>query len=269
MTSIAKSFSKKRGSEKYLSKRKASDTDNSEKKPRIVPLSEPPPANGTDDEYDFDSSDEEDIRNTIGNVPLSWYRKYDHIGYDTSAQRIDKPAGKSEIDNFVDKMENPDYWRTVTDPQTGAEIVLSDEVVQAVRSMSGHRGPSDMYEPWDDWFTSEKMITPVTAHPPSKRSFVPSKWERLAVGRMVHAIKMGRMKLRPKDAPKPGRADKLYDLWAEGPRFVRRPGPPELAPPKRPRPYAPPPKRDLPSHAESYNPAPEYLFDDDEVRLIS
>ena len=40
-------------------------------------------ADGTKvDEYAYDSSDEEDIRNTIGNIPTNWYDEYGHIGYD-------------------------------------------------------------------------------------------------------------------------------------------------------------------------------------------
>ena len=39
-----------------------------------------------------DSSDEENI-NTIGNVPLEWYRHEDHIGYDQDGAAIVKVSG--------------------------------------------------------------------------------------------------------------------------------------------------------------------------------
>lgn len=63
-----------------------------------------------DDRYA--SSDEEDLRNTIGNVPIEWYDDYEHIGYDLRGQKILKPGGKSkdEIDTFLERMEDPDYW---------------------------------------------------------------------------------------------------------------------------------------------------------------
>lgn len=33
------------------------------------------------DEYaDHDTSDEEDIRNTVGNIPMNWYDEYKHLG---------------------------------------------------------------------------------------------------------------------------------------------------------------------------------------------
>lgn len=29
---------------------------------------------------DHDTSDEEDIRNTVGNIPMNWYDEYKHLG---------------------------------------------------------------------------------------------------------------------------------------------------------------------------------------------
>lgn len=70
--------------------------------------------NGVDapaDDDRFDSSDEEDLRNTIGNVPIEWYDDYEHVGYDLNGQKILKTGTKKgEIDNFLDRMEDPDYW---------------------------------------------------------------------------------------------------------------------------------------------------------------
>jgi ribosome biogenesis protein ERB1 len=43
-----------------------------------------------EDEYAYDSSDEEDIRNTIGNIPTNWYDEYGHIGYDLEGKKIRK-----------------------------------------------------------------------------------------------------------------------------------------------------------------------------------
>ena len=72
------------------------------------------------DEYeDYDSSDEEEIRNTVGNIPMEWYKDYEHIGYDLDGQKIIKPQQMDELDEFLDKMDNPDYWRTVRDKLTG------------------------------------------------------------------------------------------------------------------------------------------------------
>lgn len=53
----------------------------------------------------------QDIRNTVGNIPMEWYKDYPHIGYNLDGKKIFKPIrSKDELDEFLDKMENPDYW---------------------------------------------------------------------------------------------------------------------------------------------------------------
>ena len=77
----------------------------------------------------------------------------------------------------------------------------------------------------------------------------------VVVGRMVHAIKMGWMKL---DTPKPKPEDlhQYYLMWDADDKSeeVRRLENPIRAP--KPR---------LPGHAESYNPPPEYTFTKEET----
>ncbi|PAA91211.1 hypothetical protein BOX15_Mlig030552g1, partial [Macrostomum lignano] len=233
------------------------------KQPIESPLTAP-------DEYDYDSSDDEDIRNTVGNVPMHWYTKYPHIGYDTEGKKLMKPDTGDQLDDFMAKMDDPEYWRTVIDPKTGQRIVLCDEDVQLVKNIVRGRVPDpnvDPYEDHTDWFTSDTMATPVTAHPPSKSSFVPSKWERLRVGRMVHAIKMGWMLTgeqraearRQREAAARGdNANRFYDIWD------RQAGDEDEAI-RRKLPYIRPPKKAPPTHYESYNPPEEYLFDDEEL----
>ena len=74
-------------------------------------------------------------------------------------------------------------------------------------------------QPWVEFFTNETMIHPLTAHPPQKRSFIPSKWEKQRVGRMVHSIKMGWMKPKKpaKDSDDSDSEDEnmFYELWKD------------------------------------------------------
>ncbi|KAL1767410.1 ribosome biogenesis protein BOP1 [Sigmodon hispidus] len=202
------------------------------------------------DEYEEDSSDEEDIRNTVGNVPLAWYDDFPHVGYDLDGKRIYKPLRtRDELDQFLDKMDDPDFWRTVQDKMTGRDLRLTDEQIALVQRLQrGQFGDSsfDPYEPAVDFFSGDIMIHPVTNRPADKRSFIPSLIEKEKVSRMVHAIKMGWIKpRRPQDS-----TPTFYDLWAqEDPNAVLG----------RHKMHVPAPKLALPGHAESYNPPPEYL----------
>lgn len=211
-----------------------------------------------EDEYEHDSSDEEDIRNTVGNIPVEWYKDFPHIGYNLDGKKIYKPIrNKDELDDFLDKMENPEYWRTVHDKQTGSDIVLSDDQVELVnRLQRGQFGDVNFneYEPMVEFFSSDVMIHPITNRPADKRSFIPSLTEKEKVSKLVHAIKMGWLK--PRRVEDDGRG-RYYDLWASEDSSI-------LA---RHRMHLPAPKIPLPGHHESYNPPPEYLFTDEERAL--
>ncbi|XP_065520240.1 ribosome biogenesis protein BOP1-like isoform X2 [Lathamus discolor] len=197
----------------------------------------------------------EDIRNTVGNIPMEWYQDFPHIGYDLEGKKIYKPIrNKDELDLFLDKMENPDYWRTVQDKMTGADVKLTDEQIALVqRLQKGHFGDVHFnpYEPAVDFFTHEVMLHPVSNRPADKRSFIPSLIEKEKVSKLVHAIKMGWIKPRkPKDD-----APTYYDLWAhEDPNSILG----------RHKMHVPAPKMKLPGHEESYNPPPEYLLSEEE-----
>ncbi|EEC11439.1 block of proliferation protein, putative [Ixodes scapularis] len=208
-----------------------------------------------EDEYAFDSSDEEDVRNTVGNIPLEWYEHYPHIGYDLEGKPILKPPRVSDLDDFLRKMDDPNYWRTVKDKSTGQDVVLTDEDVDLIQRLQKGQFPSsttDPYEPFEDIFSHETMIHPVTRHPPQKRSFVPSRIEKAMVSKMVHAIKMGWIKPRVKKHD-PERFSLLWDkddsTAGSNERMQR---------------HIPAPKMKLPGHEESYNPPAEYLFTEEE-----
>uniref|UniRef100_A0A8P4K614 Ribosome biogenesis protein BOP1 n=1 Tax=Dicentrarchus labrax TaxID=13489 RepID=A0A8P4K614_DICLA len=200
----------------------------------------------------------QDIRNTVGNIPMEWYRDFPHIGYDLDGKKIYKPIrNKDELDEFLDKMENPDYWRTVHDKQTGSDIVLSDEQVELVnRLQRGQFGDVNFneYQPQVEFFSGDLMVHPVSNRPADKRSFIPSLIEKEKVSKLVHAIKMGWIKPRRQDDDSRGR---YYDLWTNEDSSI-------LA---KHRMHLPAPKIPLPGHHESYNPPPEYLFTDEERAL--
>lgn len=206
----------------------------------------PPPATGVQDEYEEDSSDEEDLRNTMGNVPIKWYDEYPHLGYDLDGKQILKPKRGDTLDNFLNRMENPDYNRTVFDKQTGQDVRLSDGDLDIVKRLMSHRIPDgsyDMYAPWIDHFTHEVMDMPLSGRTDSKQSFIPSKSEAAWVARRAEQIRRGLITYTHKKQEK----HTFYDLWAntERHRGIHN--------------HMPAPKLKLPGHGSSYNPPQEYL----------
>lgn len=108
-------------------------------------------------------------------------------------------------------------------------------------------------QPQVEFFSEDLMIHPVTNRPADKRSFIPSLIEKEKVSKLVHAIKMGWIKPRRTEDASRG---SYYDLWANEDSSI-------LANHKM---HLPAPKIPLPGHQESYNPPPEYLFTDEEVK---
>ncbi|KRZ86590.1 Ribosome biogenesis protein bop1-B, partial [Trichinella sp. T8] len=208
-----------------------------------------------------DSSDEEDIRNTVGNVPLHWYDAYDHIGYSLDGLRIPKISKKEDdIDEFLAKMEDPNYWRTVIDPQTGGKVVLGDDAIDVIQNIQQARYPNSDYDPYPryvDFFTGETATMPVCNTSLAKRNFIPSKLEEQKVRLLVKAIKARRRLTRKvgRKASKPV----FYDLWED-----ETPKPLSRTQQWRLKMHLPAPKMKLPDHAESYNPPAEYLFTEKE-----
>ncbi|BFZ12748.1 hypothetical protein BsWGS_15786 [Bradybaena similaris] len=236
--------------------------DDSFNKPRTINNNEDAQdLSNQNNEYEYDSSDEEDVRNTIGNIPIEWYDDFSHIGYDIEGRKLIRPDQGDALDEFLEKVDDPNYWRTVKNKLTGQKVLLSDEdvkMIQRIQSGTHPAGKEDLYAPWVDFFSSEVLHMPVTGRPPDKRMFIPSKWERQRVGQMVHALKMGWMKprgeIRKAKLTHDPNAPSL-DLWKDDTE-------PDIT--QRYRMHIPAPKEPLPGHAESYNPPEEYLFDKEE-----
>ncbi|KAI5065762.1 hypothetical protein GOP47_0018386 [Adiantum capillus-veneris] len=56
------------------------------------------------------SEDEVPSRNTIGNVPLEWYKDEQHIGYDLSGTKISRREKKDQLDSFLARSDNSKDW---------------------------------------------------------------------------------------------------------------------------------------------------------------
>ena len=142
---------------------------------------------------------------------MHWYDEYDHLGYNLDGKKINKPKRGDELDNFLNKMDNPNFGITVFDPTTGQDVVLPKSVVDTIKRLRSGKVPDsnyDMFSEYIPWFSSQVMETPIRDLPESKKSFLPSVSERKIVGKMVHAIKMGWMKPTQKVKEDPDDPDK-------------------------------------------------------------
>jgi hypothetical protein len=80
------------------------------------------PATADTTDYDIEGaepgaeteSDDEEVKNTVGNIPMEWYNDFPHIGYNLDGQKVMRPAKGDELDLFLEKMDNPDFWYAAT-----------------------------------------------------------------------------------------------------------------------------------------------------------
>lgn len=204
--------------------------------------------------YDSDDSDAPETTNTIGNIPLSFYDSYPHIGYDINGKKITRPAKGEALDALLNSIDVPQGWTGLTDPSTGMPLELSQEELEILKRIQLNEVPEEGYDPYPatvEYFTGKAEVMPLSAAPEPKRRFVPSKHEAKRVMKIVRAIREGR--ILPYKPPLEDEEEDLgikrYDIWAnETPR------------PDHPM-NIPAPKLPPPGYAESYHPPPEFLPD--------
>jgi len=209
--------------------------------------------------YDSDDSDAPVTANTIGNIPLSFYDSYPHIGYDINGKKISRPAKGEALDALLDSIEVPRGWTGLTDPGTGKPLELSQQELEVLKRIQMNEVPEEGYDPYPatiEYFTSKTELMPLSAAPEPKRRFVPSKHEAKRVMKIVRAIREGRILpyKPPAEEEEEDQEVKRYDIWAnEAPR------------PDHPM-NIPAPKLPPPGYEESYHPPPEYLPDRSEKK---
>eukprot|EP00127_Corallochytrium_limacisporum_P006398 Clim_evm6s226 gene=Clim_evmTU6s226 len=217
---------------------------------------------GYDNDSDTDTDDDDiHVRNTRGNIPIEWYDDLPHLGYDLAGKPIAKPVTGDKLDEFLAKMDDPDYWKKFKDDSTQEDVKLTDEDIEIIRRIQQGAFPDPEFDPYPeyiDWFTREKMIHPLKNAPEPKSRFLPSKWEHKTVMKLVRAIRKGIIKPR-KPADKDSEVQQsYYDVWEKEVGQLPLAG-------KRLE-HITAPKLRLPAHEESYNPPPEYLLDEQEQK---
>ena len=49
-------------------------------------------------------------RNTVGDVPLEWYRDEKHIGYDIAGKKLKKKEKQDKLDSFLANVDDSKNW---------------------------------------------------------------------------------------------------------------------------------------------------------------
>lgn len=98
--------------------------------------------------YDSDDSDAAEEANTIGNIPLSFYDSYPHIGYNLDGKKIMRPAAGGALDALLDAVEVPNDWTGLTDPATGLPLKISQDELEIIRKVQMNEITEDGYDPY-------------------------------------------------------------------------------------------------------------------------
>ncbi|CAN8286378.1 unnamed protein product [Cochlearia groenlandica] len=223
------------------------------------------------------SEDEVAPRNTVGDVPLEWYKDEKHIGYDITGNKITKKEKQDKLDSFLATMDDSKNWsvfktsllyivskyyadsicggfrRKIYDEYNDEEVELTKEESKLIRRMLKGEAPHadfDPYAPYVDWFKWDDSIHPLSSAPEPKRRFIPSKWEAKKVVKYVRAIRKGLITFdKPEEEPN------VYLLWGDDSNSDQK---------SKHLTYIPPPKLKLPGHEESYNPSLEFIPTEEE-----
>ncbi|KAK9914855.1 hypothetical protein WJX75_001346 [Coccomyxa subellipsoidea] len=208
---------------------------------------------------DSDSSDDErPNRNTVGRVPLEWYRNEDHIGYDLDANKIMTKKKEDRLEALLARNDSGKALRTIYDEYNDEDIVLTRqelELVQRIREGKFPHVEVNPFEPEVDWFTRDKEIHSLSQAPEPKRRFMPSKWEEKKIVKLVRALRKGWIKTTAERMVSHEEPE-AYLLW-EDDGLISSKTSHGLS-------YLPATKTPLPGHAESYNPPKEYLPTEEE-----
>jgi len=166
------------------------------------------------------------------------------------------------LEKFVERQNDKLWWTKILDKLNNKHVRLSKGDLAMIKRIRQGTWADASVDPYDEsmqfHFENKDWIHPFNAATTPKRSFVPSKWERLKVSKFVQALKKGWMKtLAQKKADEEEQEkeqDRVWDIWQDESVVSWRP--------RRMPKAITAPKRDLPSHAESFNPPEEYLFDE-------
>ncbi|KAI3831202.1 hypothetical protein MKX03_033988 [Papaver bracteatum] len=200
------------------------------------------------------SEDEVAPRNTIGNVPLKFYKDEEHIGYDISGKKIKKQARKNMLEAFLART---DFSKKliVHDDYNDEDVEIPKEWQELIRALLEGKTPHADVNPYPDYvdWVKHDAMHPMSNAPEPKRRFIPSKSEHKKILRLIKAIRKGHITFEP-----PKEEKRIYrDLWGDDSSSTDKA--------RQGLRFIPPPKAKLPGHEESYNPSLEYIPTQEEI----
>ncbi|XP_068324005.1 ribosome biogenesis protein BOP1 homolog [Pyrus communis] len=206
-----------------------------------------------------DSSEDEVVpRNTVGDVPLEWYRDEKHIGYDIKGKKIKKKEKADKLQSFLASADDSKNWRKIYDEYNDEEVELTKEDIKSISRLLEGKAPHgdfDPYAPYVDWFKWDDSNHPLSNAPEPKRRFIPSKSESKLVNKIKLAIRKGLIKPK-KSKEEEEEEEEIYPLWEDDSNTTEKDN--HLS-------YIPAPKPKLPGHEESFNPSLEYIPTQEEI----
>ena len=186
-----------------------------------------PESNSSDD-----SSDEEVLVRT-GDVPENWYDGMEHVGYDINSNKVLKNREEDEVEKFIKKANDKNWWREIYDSKNNSSVYLSDKDLEIInRIRQGKFANKKVGE--DDYFEDDLpyQIHPMSNQIPSKKKFGFSRNEQKTINRLVYLYKNGLMPME----------NDIWEFEDEQDLSQYRPGFGYQIP-----------RRDLPDNEESYN----------------
>ncbi|KAG7553833.1 WD40-repeat-containing domain superfamily, partial [Arabidopsis suecica] len=170
---------------------------------------------GSEQQYEESDSSEDEVapRNTVGDIPLDWYKDEKHIGYDITGKKIIKKEKPDKLESFLATSDDYKNLYKIYDEYNDEEVELTKKVRMFIHRMLKGEAPHadfDPHAPYVDWFEWVDARHPLSSAPEPKRRFLPSKSEAKMVAKLVRAIRKGLIKFdKPEEKPN------VYNLWGD------------------------------------------------------
>ena len=95
----------------------------------------------------------------------------EHIGYDINSQKVIKKNEEDEVEKFIKKANDKNWWREIYDSKNNSSIYLSDKDLEIInRIRQGKMANKKVGE--DDYFEDDLpyQIHPLSNQIPSKKN---------------------------------------------------------------------------------------------------